>query len=97
VVLSITGNLFMGLALLLIGPVPFVPLKPSTDLILGLAVPIGIGYAQVMVASFSRAYVAAMEKGYEDDINTYLLVSGTWLYIVLSASHRTVLCSSVKT
>ena len=38
---------------------------------------IGFGYAQVMVSTFGRAQSAAVRKGFNDDIDTYLLIAGT--------------------
>ena len=67
----------MAIALLLVGPAPFVPMEPSVNLILFSGALIGFAYAQTMVSTFSRAHRASMEQGYDDDLNTYLLLSGT--------------------
>ena len=37
---------------------------------------VGFGYALVMVSTFGRAQGAALRKGFKDDIDTYLLISG---------------------
>ena len=66
----------MGIALMLVGPVPFIPVEPSVGLILFTGALIGFAYAQTMVSTFSRAHNASMKQGYNDDINTYLLISG---------------------
>ena len=47
------------------------------NLIYGMSALVGIGYALVMVSTFSRAHRAAMEKGYNDDIDTYIIISGS--------------------
>lgn len=75
---SILGNLFMAIAFLFIGPVPFIPLSPSVSLIEGMMAVVGFGYAMVMVSTFGRAQSAAIRKGFKDDIDTYLLISGMW-------------------
>jgi len=36
----------------------------------------GVGYAQISVAAFSRAHREAMKRDYQDDIKTYLILSG---------------------
>ena len=67
----------MALALMLIGPAPFlVQLSPSPQLIIGCGAIIGFAYSQIMVSTFARAHGASMRLGYEDDINTYFLLSG---------------------
>ena len=37
---------------------------------------VGFGYALVMVSTFGRTQAAALEKGFKDDIETYILISG---------------------
>ena len=48
VIISILGNVLMAAALLLVGPVPFVNMAPSRNLLLICGALIGFGYAQVM-------------------------------------------------
>lgn len=36
----------------------------------------GFGYALIMVSTFTRSQAEAIEHGFEDDIDTYLLISG---------------------
>ena len=36
----------------------------------------GFGYALVVVSTFGRAQSAALQKGFKDDIETYLLIFG---------------------
>lgn len=38
----------------------------------------GFGYALVMVSTFTRSQAGALKHGFEDDIDTYLLISGLW-------------------
>ena len=67
----------MVVAFLLIGPAPFFALDTSTTLIEGSIAIAGVGYAIVMVSTFSRAQSEALKKGFPDDIETYLMISGT--------------------
>ena len=45
ILLSLSGNLFMALALLLVGPAPFLPAAPSVPLIL-VCLGVGVGYKE---------------------------------------------------
>ena len=75
-IVSIIGNIFMATAFILIGPVPFIPLEPSVPLIQGVMAMFGLGYGMVMVSTFGRSQRAAIRKGYNDDMDTYLIISG---------------------
>jgi hypothetical protein len=66
----------MAAAWLLIGPIPFLPLTPSVPLIQGAVALSGLGYGMVLVSTFGRSQKAAIRKGYNDDIDTYLIISG---------------------
>ena len=37
---------------------------------------VGFGFAFSMVSSFGRAHKAAISKGFNDDMDTYIFVSG---------------------
>ena len=77
--ISFIGNIVMAFAFLFVGPAPFLDLKTSTGLIqamLGLG---GFGYAFVMVSTFSRAQKDALKKGFADDIQTHLMISGVFI------------------
>ena len=39
----------------------------------------GIAYAALVVSSFSRAQKRVLEMGFEDDLNTYVMISGFWM------------------
>ena len=67
----------MVVTCLFIGPAPFFRLQTRTALIQGMAGLGGVGYALVMVSTFSRAQSEALKKGFADDIETYLMISGT--------------------
>ena len=42
----------------------------------------GFGCAFVIVSTFARSQGAALKHGFNDDINTYLLISGIYTYSV---------------
>lgn len=76
--MSLAGNLSLAVVLTLIGPLPFIPLEPSVPLVRGLMCLVGVGFALVMVSTFSRAQTAPIRLGYQRDLSTYLLMSGLW-------------------
>ena len=76
---SICGNASMAMAFIFLGPVPFIPVETKLSIIQGMVALVGFGYALVMVSSFGRAQTAALNLGYADDINTYIMISGTVL------------------
>ena len=76
--MSLAGNLSLTVVLTLIGPLPFIPLEPSVPLVRGLMCLVGVGFALVMVSTFSRAQTAPIRLGYQRDLSTYLLMSGLW-------------------
>ena len=39
----------------------------------------GFAYSCMVVSSFSRAQSRVLSLGYQDDINTYVMISGVWL------------------
>ena len=66
----------MAVVCLFLGPAPFLNLSPNVGLIQGMTGLGGIGYAFVMVSTFSRANAEVLKKGFSDDIETYLMISG---------------------
>ena len=68
----------MATAFLLIGPVPFLPLVPTVPLIQGAMTICGLGYGMILVSAFGRSQRAAIWKGYNDDMDTYLIISGNF-------------------
>ena len=75
-IISCIGNMVMVVVCLFLGPAPFLNLSPEVGLIQGMAGLGGIGYAFVMVSTFSRAQAEVLKKGFSDDIETYLMISG---------------------
>ena len=47
VIISLLGNTVMGIALLVVGPAPFLTFAPSRELLFGCGALIGFGYALV--------------------------------------------------
>ena len=78
VYVSLLGNLANVVAFTFIGPIPIIPWKPDLKRVFGMVGLVGLGYATVMVSSFARAQKAAQDLGYQDDIRTYLMISGIW-------------------
>ncbi len=70
------GNLCTIAFLLLIGPMPLFKLDLTIAMTRGLMILFGAGDALQMVTSFTRAYKSAIDSGYEDNIETTLMVSG---------------------
>jgi hypothetical protein len=70
------GNVVMIAAFVFVGPLPFVPLEPSVALIQSMMAVLGIGFAPVEVSSFVRSQKAAIQNGFNDDAETYSLITG---------------------
>ena len=68
----------MLLGMFVMGPASFLGLSvvPSKGLIYASTFFLGLAYAFNMVSTFARAHRAAMNLGYRDNINTYLVTSG---------------------
>ncbi len=64
--------------MLFMGPASFFGnlITPSRTLILLSAFFLGLAYAFSIVSSFARTNMAALELGYPNNINTYLITSG---------------------
>ena len=75
--ITFIGNVAMTFAFLLVGPAPFLNVKASTGLIQGMLGLGGFGYAFVIISTFSRAQSEALKKGFPENIETYLMISGT--------------------
>jgi len=77
--MSVAGNFCLALAFTLIGPLPWISsIKPSVSLMKGAMAFVGMGYACIMVSTYSRAQGAAARMGFPKDIDTYLMISGMW-------------------
>ena len=79
ILLSITGNVGMIVALLIIGPLPFVYMKSSiTFTYIGIGL-YGFFDSFVFVTSFTRAENSATQNGFVESTRTYQLISGLWI------------------
>ena len=70
----------MAITFLFLGPAPFFNLPTTMSIIEGVTGLGGIGYALVMISTFSRSHAEVLKKGFLDDIETYLMISGINLY-----------------
>ena len=74
--MSIAGNMSMVVYYMLIGPLPFISLKPTKVSVYIMAALVGIGFGCVVVSTFARTFQSVKRMGFEDNINTYLIISG---------------------
>jgi hypothetical protein len=51
---------------------------PPVSLIQGAVTISGLGYGMIFVSAFGRSQKAAIGKGYNNDIDTYLIISGNF-------------------
>ena len=65
-------------AIIILGPLPFLPIGPSLHFIWGSVAFAGIGYGGILVSTFSRAYKRSIALGYCDSVATYLVLTGYW-------------------
>ena len=76
--MAILSNSLLAVALALVGPLPFIDLKPSLFLIYCAMALCGSGWGFGVVSSFARTRLAATKHGYPDDIATNSMLSGLW-------------------
>ena len=77
--ISVIGNITLALGFIFLGPLPFLDIEPRVSLIQGVCAAVGIGYAMIGTSSFMRAQSAALNLGYEDNIKTYIMISGIYI------------------
>ena len=66
------------IGLVFLGPLPFIPIRPSLPGTLVSLFVYGTGMAMQEPASFAGAQKEAIQAGYPDDMSTSGLVSGVW-------------------
>ncbi|KAG8192957.1 hypothetical protein JTE90_028080 [Oedothorax gibbosus] len=76
--IMIVGLILVTLAMLLLGPSDFLPIDGSLWLSIVALILLGFSFAAAYVPTFESMFIAAMNGGLEDDINTYSVVSGLW-------------------
>ena len=92
IVIAVIGNIVLAVAFIFLGPLPFLAIEPQLSLIRGACAAVGLGYAMTATSSFIRAQSAAIKLGYEDNINTYIMISGYIFFKIYSFKILTVLC-----
>ena len=76
---SLAGLLLLLLAMMLVGPAPYLPLGPCLPLTVLSLVLQGAGAALVLVSTYSSSLAASLAKdGYSDSPSTFSIVSGLW-------------------
>jgi hypothetical protein len=94
---SITGNLFLTVAFLLVGPVPLLStMNPTKILIHCSAAILGSGYAMVNVSTFGRSQSAAIRNGYNADIDTYMFISSKLNHSLISIIMKSSIFNKIK-
>ena len=78
-ILSLTGYIGLIVTLLIIGPLPFIPVEPSTTMTLIALGLYGFFDCFIFVSSFTRAEMSATQNGFEENTRTYQLISGLWM------------------
>lgn len=78
-ILATVGNALFAVAFLVIGPAPFFDFDPSVWLISVCTILCGIAAGFITVTAVSRATERAVDKGYKNDITTFLAISGQQL------------------
>ena len=79
------GNILLIVVLLLIGPVPWFGLELSVTLERELGGIFGFSGACLIVTSFSRGYTDAIAFGFQDSVETAMMVSGTDVKLLIMA------------
>ena len=63
VCVTLLGSILIAAAFIFIGPVPFIPIKTSIGLCIGMLLVHGLGFAAQLVAAFSTAHSEAILAG----------------------------------
>ena len=62
----------------MLGPIPWVQMEPNYESITIATAFTGAGYGSLIVSSYTRAFKAASNLGFAQEINTSLMISGLW-------------------
>lgn len=76
--IMLVGLIVITLSMLLMGPSDFLPFEGSVWLSIVALTLLGVSFATAYVPTFESLFIAAMNGGLEDDMNTYSVVSGLW-------------------
>ncbi|KFM69104.1 MFS-type transporter, partial [Stegodyphus mimosarum] len=74
-VVCIVGYIMTCIGILLIGPVPFIPFRPTLWSVIGSLVIIGLGLSAKLVSAFVGALQNTVKRGFPDNLATYGMVS----------------------
>lgn len=74
-IIDVFGYTLTCAGILVIGPAPFIPFKPTVGTIVGSLVVIGLGLSAKLVSSFVGALRNTAERGFPDNLATYGMVS----------------------
>ena len=77
--LSSIGNALFIVVFTFIGPLPFISVTLTLEILKGVMAVAGLSYATIIVSSFSHAQDKAFRCGHKNKINTHLMISGLWL------------------
>ena len=73
---TLLGNVVITSAFAFLGPLPCINMEPHANVIQGMAFLVGFGFGMVFCSAFGIVQATAIKSGYEDDIKTYLMISG---------------------
>ena len=79
IVISVFGNLLLTISSLFLGQHSLLGLHKSFSFTQGMFTLFGCGYSLIFISTFDRIYRQTIAKGYSDNIETYLVVSGITL------------------
>ena len=74
---SLIGNAALTMAFTFMAPLPFLPVPTTLGIINFSMAVVGLGMAFTNVSSFTRAQQATQRLGFEQDLKTYIMISGT--------------------
>ncbi len=77
--MSVLGNVSLSIGFMFIGPIPILDIVTSPWLSKLSMAFVGFGNALVVTSTFLRAQRAAVYHGFKDDIDTYIIISGSHL------------------
>jgi len=73
---ALLGNIFSIVAFTFLAPLPFVPTQTAVWAMTVCTATQGVGIALTNVSSFTRAQMAAQRIGFNQDLKTYIMISG---------------------
>jgi len=74
----LVGSVLLTISFSMIGPLPFLLIKPSYTLSMIMIAVAGMGIGALLVSGFVVAQKSAVAAGFPNDLSTYSLVSSIW-------------------